>query len=82
MRNDTNCYREIAPAGAISVKNCFTNVSEFSLYQIVLGRNINLSSIYNDKSSADVFQNEIIIEHLSVLDATRQAFISTESSKI
>ena len=82
MRNDTNCYRETAPAGAVIVKNCFTNVSEFSLYQIVLGRNINLSSIYNDKSSADVFRNEIIIEHLSVLDATRQAFISTESSKI
>ena len=82
MRNDTNCYRETAPAGAVSVKNCFTNVSEFSLYQIVLGRNINLSSIYNDKSSADVFQNEIIIEYLSVLDATRQVFISTESSKI
>ena len=37
--------------------------------------------IYNDKSSADLPQNEIVTEHLSVLHAIRQAFIATELSK-
>ena len=68
-------------AWANSAKNCFTNVTGFSPHQIVLGRNINLLSIYNDKPSVDFPQNEIIIEHSSVLHTTRQAFIATESSK-
>ena len=79
MRNDTNCDWETAIAWA--AKNCFINVSGFSPHQIVLGRNISLPSIYNDKPSADFTQNEIIIEHLSVLHATRQDFIATELSK-
>ena len=57
------------------------NVSGFSAHQIVLERNNNLPSIYNDKPLVDLPQNEIIIEHLSILYATRQAFIATESSK-
>ena len=68
-------------ARAISAKNCFINVNRFSPHQIVLGRNINLRSIYNDKPLADLPLNEIIIEHFSVLNATRQAFIATELSK-
>ena len=79
MRNDTNCDWETAIAWA--AKNFFINVSGFSPHQIVLGRNISLPSIYNNKTSADFTQNEIIIEHLSVLHATRQDFIATESSK-
>ena len=57
------------------------NTNGFSPHQIVLERNNNLPSIYNDKPPADLPQNEIIIEHLSILYATRQAFIATESSK-
>ena len=56
---------------AISVKNCFVNVRGFSPHQIVLRRNINLPSIYNDKPSADLPQNKIVIEHLLVLHETR-----------
>ena len=82
MRNDTNCVWEAALAWAISAKNCFTNISGFCPHQIVLGRNISLPLIYNDKPSADLPQNEIIIEHLSVLQVlTRQAFTATQSSK-
>ena len=81
MRNDTNCDWETALALAISAKNCFINVSRFSPHQIVIGRNINLPSIYYDKPLADLPQNGIIIEHLSVLHASRQAFIATESFK-
>ena len=47
----------------------------------MLGRNINLPSIYNDKPSADRSQKEITLEHLSVLHAIRQAFVATESSR-
>ena len=68
-------------AWAISAKNCFINVNRFSPHKIVLGRNINLRSIYNDKPLADLPLNEIIIEHLSVLNATRQAFIAAELSR-
>ena len=81
VRNDTNCDWETALALAISAKNCFINVSRFSLHQIVIRRNINLPSIYYDKPLADLPQNGIIIEHLSVLHASRQAFIATESFK-
>ena len=69
VSNDINCDWETALAWTIGVKICFINVSGFSLHQILLGRNINLPSIYNDKPSADLPQNEIIIEHLSVLHA-------------
>ena len=81
MRNDTKCDWETVLAWAVSAKNYFINVSGFSLHRIVLGRNINLPSIYNDQPLADLPQNEIITEHWSVLHATRQAFIATESSK-
>ena len=81
VRNDTKCDWETVLAWAVSAKNDFINVSGFSLHHIVLGRNINLPSIYNDQPLADLPQNEIITEHWSVLHATRQAFIATESSK-
>ena len=81
VRNDTKCDWETVLAWAVSAKNYFINVSGFSLHHIVLGRNINLPSIYNDQPLADLPQNEIITEHWSVLHATRQAFIATESSK-
>ena len=67
VRNYTNCDWEAALAWAISAKNCFINVSGFSPHQIVLGRNINLPSMQNDEPSADLPQNEFIIEHLSDL---------------
>ena len=63
VRNDTNCNWETALAWAISAKNCFININGFSPHQIVLGRKINLPLIYNDKPSADLPQNEILIEH-------------------
>ena len=74
VTNDTNCDCETALTWAIIAKNCLTNASVFSLHQIVLGKNINLPSIYNDKPSADLPQNEILIEHLSVLHGARQIF--------
>ena len=59
----------------------YINVNGFSPYQIVLVRNSNLPSMYNDKPLADLPRNKIIIEHLLVLHVTRQTFIATELSK-
>ena len=81
VRNDINCHLKTALAWAISAKKSLMNVSRFNPHQIVLGRNINLPFIYNAKPLADLPQNEIIIEHLSVLHATRQAFTATKSTK-
>ena len=75
------CDQETAFACTISAKNCFINISGFTPHQIVLGRNINLLSIYNDQPSADLSQNKIIIDYLSVLHATTRAFVATELSK-
>ena len=57
------------------------NVSVFSPQPLVLDKNINLSSIYNDKRSTNLPQNEIVIVHSSVLHVTRQAFMAAESSQ-
>ena len=62
VRNDTNSDWETALAWAISVKNFYKNVHVFSPHQILLERNINLPSSYNDKQLADLPQNEIIIK--------------------
>ena len=74
VTNDTNCDWEIALTWAIIAKNCLRNANGSSPHQIVLGKNINLPSIYNDKPSAYLPQNEILIEHLSVLHGARQTF--------
>ena len=73
QKDDTDCDWETTLVWAISAKNRLINISGFSLHQIVLGKNINLPLIYYDKPSAKLLQNEIVIEHLSVLHATRQA---------
>ena len=68
--------------GQLVRKTVLQILVDFVPHQIVLGRNISLPLIYNDKPSADLPQNEIIIEHLSVLQVlTRQAFTATKSSK-
>ena len=42
---------------------------------------MNLPSIYINKPSVDLPQNQTVVEHLSAVHATRQMFITTESSK-
>ena len=71
---------EIALAQALSAKNSLINVNGFSPHQIVFGKNIKIPLIYVDQPSADLPENEVVIRHWNALHATRQAFITTESS--
>ena len=57
------------------------NANGFSPHQIVFDKNITLPSIFTDQPSADLPENEIVIKHLHTLQATRQAFITAESSR-
>ena len=81
MKNDCQCDWETALAWAFSAKNCLINVNGFSPHQIVFGKKIALPSIFTDQPSADLPENEIVIKHLNTLHATRQAFITAESSR-
>ena len=75
VKQDSNCDWETALAWALSAKN-----NRSSPHQIVFGKNIKIPSIYVDQPSADLPENEIVIRHLNMLHATRQAFVTTESS--
>ena len=46
----------------------------------LFGKNTKVPSTYVDQPSADLPENEIVIRHLNELHATRQPFITTESS--
>lgn len=78
VKEDLNCDWEAALAWAGSTKNCLIKVSSFSPHGAIFGTNIILVSIYNDKLSADLLQNQRVIAHFSAVHATRQAFITTE----
>ena len=81
VKKDCHCDWETALAWVFSAKNCLINVNEFSPHQIVFGKNITIPSICTDQPSADLPENEIVITHLNTLHATRQAFITAESSR-
>ena len=81
VKEDSNCDWETALAWALSAKNSLINVIGFSLHQIVFGKNIKISSVYVNQLSTDLPENEIVIRHLNLLLATRQAFITIDSSR-
>ena len=81
VKNDCHCDWETALAWVSSAKNCLINVNGFSPHQIVFGKNITIPSIFTDQPSADLPENEIVIKHLNTLHATRQVFITAESSR-
>ena len=81
VKEDSKCDWKTALDWALSAKNSLINVNRFSPHQIVFGKNIKIPSIYVDQPSADLPDNEIVIKHLNTLHATRQAFITTESSR-
>ena len=81
VKNNCQCDWETALAWGCSAKNCLINVNGFSPHQIVFGKNITLPSIFTDQPSADLPENKIVIKHLNTLHATRQTFITPESSR-
>ena len=81
MTEDSTCDWETTLAWALSTKNSLTNVNGFSPHKIAFGKKIKIPSICVDQPSDDLPENEIVIRQLNVLHATRQAFITTESSR-
>ena len=79
--NEDGCDWEKALAWALSARYSLIKVNGFSPHQIVFGKNIKIPSIYVDQRSADLQENEIVMRHLNVSHATRQAFVTTESSR-
>ena len=81
VKEDNKCDRETALAWSVCAKNSLINSKGFSLYQIVLGRNVNLTTVLSDKLPALEGQTEspTVAEHLSSLHLARKAFIMAES---
>ena len=76
MRDDINCDCKTVLASQSVLR--IDKRSRFSPQQLILGKNINLPSIYSDQPSTDLPQNEIVIEHSSVSHVTKQAFMTAE----
>ena len=81
VKEDINCDWRTPLVWIVYAKNCLINVSACNPHKVVLGWNINLTSIYNDKPSAYLPQNPLVIEHLSAAHATWQAFTTTGHKK-
>ena len=79
--NEDGCDWEKALAWALSARDSLIKVNGLSPHQIVFGKNIKIPSIYVDQRSADLQENEIVMRHLNALQATRQAFVTTELSR-
>ena len=64
-------------------KELFGQFKNFSPYQLVLGRNVNLPTVLSDKLHALEGQTEspAVAEHLSSLHLARKAFIMAKSSE-
>ena len=80
---DHNTNFELALAWCVNAKNSLANVPGFSPFQLALGQNPKLPSIFHDKRSAlpPINTNKILTDNLLLLHRTRQAYIASESSE-
>ena len=83
IKEDVNCSWETALAWAINAKNSLIDINGFSPYQLVLGRNVSLPSVFSNKIPALEGRQEspAVAEHLAALHAARKAFVLAESSE-
>ena len=83
VKEDNKCDWETALAWSVCAKNSLISSKDFSPYQLVLGRNVNLPTVLSDKLPALEGQTErlTVAEHLSSLHLARKAFIMAESSE-
>ena len=80
---DHNTDFELALAWCVNAKNSLANVHGFSPFQLALGQNPKLPSIFHDKPPAlsPINTNKILTDNLLLLHRTRQAYIASESSE-
>ena len=83
VKSERNVNYETALAWALMAKNTMSNVTGYSSYQLVFGRNPNLPSIFTDKLPAlsGETTSQIVGEHISALYATRKAYTEAECSE-
>lgn len=83
VKSDRNVDYETALAWALMAKNTMSNVTGYSSYQLVFGRNPNLPSIFTDKLPAlsGETTSQIVGKHISSLYATRKAYTEAECSE-
>jgi hypothetical protein len=80
--HDSNCSVETALLWSLCAKNSLHNNRGYSPNQLVFGRNPNLPSVLTSKLPAlrTVTPSKLISEHLSALNASREAFVQSEAS--
>ena len=80
---DHNTDFELALVWCVNAKNYLANVHSFSPFQLALGQNPKLPSIYRDKPPAlsPINRSKILTDNLLLLHKTRQAYIASESSE-
>ena len=83
VKSEKNLDYETALAWALMAKNTMSNVTGYSSYQLVFGRNPNLPSILTDKLPAlsGETTSQIVGKHISALYETRKAYIEAECSE-
>ena len=83
IKEDVDCSWEIALAWAINAKNSLININGFSPYQLALGHNVSLPSVFSDKITAleGLQESPTVAEHLAASHAAQKAFVLAESSK-
>ena len=64
-------------------KNSLANVRGFSSFQLALGQNPKIPSIFHDKPQAlsPITTSKVLTDNLLLLHKTRHAYIATESSE-
>ena len=78
---DHNTDFELALAWCVNRKNSLANVHGFSPFQLALGQNPKLPSIFHDKPPAlsPINTSKILTDNLLLLHKTQQAYIGSES---
>ena len=80
---DHNTGFELALAWCVNANSSLANVRGFSSFQLALGQNPKMPSIFHDKPQAlsPITTSKILTDNLLPLHKTRHAYIATESSE-
>ena len=81
---DPSLSAEVALTWALVAKNTLQNVSGFSPFQIVFGKDPQLPSVYTagPPGLKEVVMDKAVANHINALHMARQAYIAGESDKV
>ena len=76
---DTGADFQLVLAWCVNANNSLANVRGFSPFQLALGQNPKLASVFNDKPSAmSSPTSKILIDNLTALLKAREAYVESE----